>query len=92
MIRRYTAETSVMVAEILKRHRRRMNVSQERLAHMADVDRTYVGKVERGILNPTLARFDRLLGAMGVTWKDFGESLDTELAKQLAGSPPHPRS
>jgi transcriptional regulator with XRE-family HTH domain len=68
-----------MIARILRGYRQRMDVSQERLAHLAIVERTYVGKVERGLLNPTMPRIGRLLGAMGVSWREFGEMLDREL-------------
>jgi transcriptional regulator with XRE-family HTH domain len=74
-----TAATSAMIARIIKGHRRRINVSQEHLAHLANVDRTYVGKLERGILNPTIYRLNRVLSALGVTWKHFGETLDGAL-------------
>jgi transcriptional regulator with XRE-family HTH domain len=68
-----------MVAEILRSYRRRLNASQEELAHSAGVDRTYVGKVERATLNPTIFRINRLLHAMGKTWQEFGQVLDREL-------------
>ena len=73
--------TSAIIAKILKAHRARLRISQEKLAHLADVDRTYVGKVERGILNPTMYRMNRVLHAAGVTWQDFGQTLDAELAR-----------
>jgi transcriptional regulator with XRE-family HTH domain len=73
--------TSAIIAKILKAHRARLRISQEKLAHLADVDRTYVGKVERATLNPTIYRINRLLGAAGITWRDFGQSLDAELAR-----------
>jgi transcriptional regulator with XRE-family HTH domain len=74
--------TSAIVAKILKIHRARLKISQERLALLADVDRTYVGKVERAILNPTLYRINRLLHAAGISWQDFGATLDAELRRQ----------
>ena len=40
--------------------------SQEVLALEAGLDRTYVGAVERGERNPTLASVERLAGALGV--------------------------
>jgi transcriptional regulator with XRE-family HTH domain len=73
------AATSAIIARILRNYRSQMDVSQERLARLARVDRTYVGKVERGNVNPTIYLMNRLLRAIGVTWKDFGETLDREL-------------
>jgi transcriptional regulator with XRE-family HTH domain len=45
----------------------------------AGVARTYVGRVERGVLNPTMVSMTRLLFAIGATWKEYGEELDREL-------------
>lgn len=79
--------TSAIIAKILKAHRARLRISQEKLAHLADVDRTYVGKVERATLNPTIYRINRLLSAAGISWRDFGQTLDAELAR-VAGRQP----
>ena len=71
--------TPSMIARILRDYRLRMNLTQEQLSQRAAVDRTYVGKIERGMVNPTLLRISPLLRAMGVTWREFGEILDREL-------------
>lgn len=77
--------TAEVVASLLREYRRQIGISQERLAHLAEVDRTYVGKVERGTMNPTIYRMNRLLSAAGIAWRDFGDALDTRLAER----PPH---
>jgi transcriptional regulator with XRE-family HTH domain len=74
--------TSTIIADVIRQMRRRLNVSQERLSLLADVERTYVGKIERGIFNPTIHRVHRLLAASGVSWAEFGAALDAELAAQ----------
>jgi transcriptional regulator with XRE-family HTH domain len=43
-----------------------MNVSQEELADLADIHRTYIGGIERGERNPTLTMIVRLARALGV--------------------------
>jgi len=74
------AELTAMIGRIVSGYRRRMNISQERLARSANVDRTYFAKLERGLVNPTLYRLDRVLGMLGVTWRTFGAALDREQA------------
>lgn len=61
----------------LRRLRRDRDLSQEAVAHMAGLDRTYVSGVERGERNPTLVNVCRLAGALGV-----------ELVVLLDGVPP----
>ena len=55
-----------LVAWNLRRIRVAKNLSQEALAADADVDRTYVGRLERGLENPTVGILDRLATALSV--------------------------
>jgi transcriptional regulator with XRE-family HTH domain len=51
----------------VRRIRLRQNVSQERLAGEADLDRSYVGAVERGERNPGLIVIKKIAAALGVS-------------------------
>lgn len=42
------------------------NVSQERLAFESNVDRSYLGGLERGEENPTVDILDRLASTLGI--------------------------
>lgn len=42
-------------------------ISQERLALLAEVDRSYVGRVERGDNNVAILTLSRLAGALGIS-------------------------
>lgn len=55
-----------LVAWNLRRVRVATGVSQEQLAVDAGVDRTYVGRVERGVENPTVGNLDKLVDALEV--------------------------
>lgn len=50
----------------LRQLRRRAGLSQEGLAHRAEVTRQYIGLLERGEKSPTLRTVDRLAEALGV--------------------------
>ena len=52
--------------EAIRARRERVGISQEELAHRADIDRTYVSGIERGVRNPTLKTIARLAKALSV--------------------------
>ncbi len=56
----------VAVGSAIRRIRLSKNISQEELAHLADVDRSYVGAVERGDNNVALLRLARLADALDI--------------------------
>jgi len=49
----------------VRRHRELLRLSQEELADRAQMDRTYVSGVERGVRNPSLEVMQRLAVALG---------------------------
>jgi transcriptional regulator with XRE-family HTH domain len=55
-----------LVAWNLRRLRVKRGLSQENLAYDAEVDRSYVGGLERGTENPTVDVLDRLAATLGV--------------------------
>jgi transcriptional regulator with XRE-family HTH domain len=55
----------------VRRSRERAGLSQEALAHVADLDRTYVSGIERGHRNPTVAVLERLAIALDVRMADL---------------------
>lgn len=50
----------------LRRHRTRLGISQERLAEVLQVHRTYIGQIERGERNLTLRSIERLAAELDV--------------------------
>jgi transcriptional regulator with XRE-family HTH domain len=53
-------------ASEIKSARLKARISQEALALAAEVDRTYVSQLERGIANPSLMILCRLAGALNL--------------------------
>lgn len=54
----------IQLAEDLKAARLAAGLSQESLALQAEVDRTYVSQLERGVANPSLLILQRLADAL----------------------------
>jgi len=60
-----------LVAWNLRRIRVKRGLSQERLAYDAEVDRSYVGGLEREEENPTVDVLNRLAKTLGVAIGEF---------------------
>ena len=54
------------LANEIKQTRRRLGLSQEALALQAEVDRTYVSQLERGIANPSILILHRISIVLGM--------------------------
>lgn len=54
------------VGRNLRRYRLAKGISQEELAHLCELDRTYVSGIERGVRNPTVTVLERLAGVLGI--------------------------
>jgi transcriptional regulator with XRE-family HTH domain len=60
------ASLIAVFAENLRRYRLEAALSQERLAELADLHRTYVGSAERGERNVSLRAIEQLASALKV--------------------------
>ncbi len=61
----------------VRRLRRELNLSQEELAFQAEIDRTYVSQIERGIINPSLLVLWKVANVLAV---DVGALLEQSKA------------
>jgi transcriptional regulator with XRE-family HTH domain len=57
-------EVALAVGLAVRRARYQRGCSQEELAELADVDRTYISGLERGLRNPALSTLRRLAEAL----------------------------
>ncbi|WP_257292578.1 helix-turn-helix transcriptional regulator [Endozoicomonas sp. ONNA1] len=55
----------------LREIRQEQLLTQEELAHMAGLNRTYIGDIERGEKNITLVSMSRLAKALGIKIRDL---------------------
>ena len=64
------------LARSVKLRRKELGLSQEELADLAEIDRTYASQIERGIANPSLEVLYRI-----------SRALEIELTKLMANRP-----
>ena len=61
----------VKTGQTIRKLREKKGLSQEKLADIADLHRTYIGHVERGEKNLTLRSLERIAKALGVSARDL---------------------
>lgn len=57
--------------ENVRKYRRLLDISQEELAHRADLHRTYIGMIERAEKNITLVNMEKIANALEVKIEDL---------------------
>jgi transcriptional regulator with XRE-family HTH domain len=67
VIRKKEADPRPAFGQVVRRLRESKGLSQERLAELAGVHRTYLGDVERGIRNIALVNMTRIARALGTS-------------------------
>jgi transcriptional regulator with XRE-family HTH domain len=63
---------------VLRRYRSERDISQEELAYRADVDRTFVSRLERGVRQPTITTLIGLGRALDVSAGDLVRETEEE--------------
>ncbi len=66
-LRKPSKQITEVLAENLLAFRREQQISQEQLAELCNLHRTYIGSVERGERNVTLSTLEVLAQAVGVS-------------------------
>lgn len=65
------ADVQLRFGERLREVRQQRAISQEKLAELAGLHRTYVSSIERGERNVSLVNIERLAGALNVTMAEL---------------------
>lgn len=66
-----TDERMIAFGKRVREARRSKGISQERLAEMAGIDRSYMGNIERGEKNITLKKAYEICDALDITIKEL---------------------
>ena len=66
------------IAQALIKYRRSSQLSQEELADLAGIHRTYVSQIERGLKMPTLAILFNIASALKVKPSDLVQEIERQ--------------
>lgn len=66
-MRKPSIQTTQILADNIRKFRNIKGLSQEKLADMCNLHRTYIGSVERGERNVTLSTLEVIADALGIS-------------------------
>ncbi|MGB0722581.1 MAG: helix-turn-helix domain-containing protein [Gammaproteobacteria bacterium] len=73
-------DIKVVFGQVLRQARKEKQISQERLALEADVDRSYISKLETGGYQPSLSMLFALAGVLEIKPSELVERVEEEFA------------
>ena len=73
---------SVIVGRVIQAYREERGLSQEVVSGLADIGRTHLSAIERGVRKPTLETFFRLAEAMDILPSDLMKRIE-EKAREI---------
>lgn len=69
----------IAVAVTVRKLRKKRNLSQEALGYRANLDRTYISGVERGVRNITLDSLEQIISALDMDIVTFVNTVAEEI-------------
>lgn len=66
------------LGQVVKQRRTALGISQEELGLRANLDRTYISGIERGVRNPSITALVSLARGLGITVANLLENLEIE--------------
>lgn len=64
-----------IISNRLIARRTELNFSQEKLANIANLDRSYISRIERGLISPTIESLHKICLALGISLQLFLKEL-----------------
>jgi len=71
----------IVVGKVIQREREKRGLSQEVVSGFADIGRTHLSAIERGIRRPTIDTFFRISEAMGIKPSELMALIEAELTR-----------
>ena len=70
------------LARAVRRRRESLGISQEELAHRANLHRTYISLIERGVRKPTVEVVDRIARALAIKTSALVASAERDVSRR----------
>lgn len=67
----FMSELTIQFGQLVRKYRKERNMSQEQLALLCNMDRSYLGRIERGEVNPTLEKIYELSKILLINPRDL---------------------
>ncbi|HAV4558228.1 helix-turn-helix transcriptional regulator [Acinetobacter baumannii] len=67
----FMSELTIQFGQLVRKYRKERNMSQEQLALLCNMDRSYLGRIERGEVNPTLEKIYEISDALNISASDL---------------------
>lgn len=84
----FDAEVALVVGAVIRKIRETAGISQETLADMANVGRSYCGSIERGESQPTLFVILKIAAALDIEGHALVRQVEHALARSRFGGKP----
>ncbi|HGP3418893.1 TPA: helix-turn-helix transcriptional regulator [Acinetobacter baumannii] len=65
------SELSVVIGQLIRNRRTQQKITQESLALQCGIDRSYMGRIERGEVNLTVEKLYEISNALEISAKDL---------------------
>ncbi len=72
---------AAIVGKVIQAYREQRGLSQEVVSGLADIGRTHLSAIERGVRKPTLETFFKLAEAMNIEPSTLMKSIENEIKK-----------
>lgn len=72
---------AVIVGRVIQNYREKCNLSQDVVSGLADIGRTHLSAIERGVRKPTLDTFFKLAAALNIEPHKLMKLIEEELKR-----------
>jgi transcriptional regulator with XRE-family HTH domain len=72
------SDVTAKLGKVIRQLRTDRGISQEGLAALSGIDRTFMGEIERGMANPSFDVLQRIAGGLGVRLSELVRRYESE--------------